>query len=300
MCTAADLLGLPLVLIRLRRCEWLLIAFFLYVAIVSLFFSLPPSRKIAAFAIAAGVFSLILTLAVLQRGKHIRLFSMTRDWVPIALVLVAYREMDWFAAAHASHALERQWIVWDRALLHTHGMQTIIEFAGWLGPAILEFCYLLVYGVGPFVVGILYGLHRRELIDRILLVYLVGTLLAYAMFPYFPSDPPRSVFEGMDLPRVITPLRRFNLAIVGGYGIHSSVFPSAHVSSAFSAAWGLLLLLRKRKLVGWAMLIYAIIVAVATVYGRYHYAIDAVAGFAVSGVALLLAVVLARKPAASP
>ncbi len=71
-----------------------------------------------------------------------------------------------------------------------------------------------------------------------------------------------------------------NLWLVGDYGIHSSVFPSAHVSSAFSAAWALFGLLPERKRFGWGMLVYAVSVAVATVYGRYHYAADAVAGFA--------------------
>ncbi len=44
------------------------------------------------------------------------------------------------------------------------------------------------------------------------------------------------------------------------------------------------------------MLIYAISVAIATVYGRYHYAVDAVAGFGVSLVALAAAM-LARRGA---
>ncbi len=279
---------------RLRSSEWALIAFFSYVAVVSLFLPVNLPRRGAMFAVMACVFVMCAGLAALERRWRSRVFSMVRDWLPIVLVLVAYREMNWFAHAHGTHALERQWIVWDRSLLHTRGMQALIESAGWLGPGFLELCYLLVYGVGPFVVGILYGYHRRELIDRILLVYLAGTLLAYALFPYFPSDPPRSVFEGMDLPGVMTPLRRLNLAIVGGYGIHSSVFPSAHVSSAFSAAWGLLVLFKEKRWTGWSMMVYAALVAVATVYGRYHYAVDAVAGFAISMIAMLLAVVLLK------
>jgi membrane-associated phospholipid phosphatase len=278
----------------------LLIAFFFYVAIVSLFFPLTPALRFFAFAVAASVAVACAGLAALERYGHPQVFSMVRDWLPIALVLVAYREMNWFAAAHATHTLEHQWIVWDRSLLHTHGMQSLVESAGWLGPALLEFSYLLVYGVGPFVVGILYGYHRRELVDRVMLIYLFGTLLAYALFPYFPSDPPRTVFPGMDLPGVMTPLRRLNLAIVGGYGIHSSVFPSAHVSSAFSAAWGLLLLFREKRWAGWAMLIYAVSVALATVYGRYHYALDAIAGLVVSLAAFALAIVITRRRTTSP
>jgi membrane-associated phospholipid phosphatase len=77
-------------------------------------------------------------------------------------------------------------------------------------------------------------------------------------------------------------LRRVNLAIVGTYGIHSSVFPSAHVSSVFAAAWGLLAILRHRRTAGWAMVAYGVVVSIATIYGRYHYAIDVLAGAAVS------------------
>ncbi len=287
------MLSLP-IRMRLRSSEWALIAFFSYVAIVSLFLPLTLARRWSMFAVAACVIVGCAGLAALERRGPPRVFSMVRDWLPIVLVLVAYREMNWFASTHATHALERQWIVWDRSLLHTRGVQALIESAGWVGPGFLELCYLLVYGVGPFAVGMLYGYRRRDLVDRVLLVYLAGTLLAYALFPYFPSDPPRTVFEGLDLPGVMTPLRRLNLAIVGGYGIHSSVFPSAHVSSAFSAAWGLLLLFKEKRWTGWAMFVYAALVAVATVYGRYHYAADAVAGFAISMPALLLAVVLSR------
>jgi membrane-associated phospholipid phosphatase len=42
------------------------------------------------------------------------------------------------------------------------------------------------------------------------------------------------------------------------------------------------------------MLVYAACVSVATVYGRYHYAADAAAGVAISGAALLVALVLAK------
>jgi membrane-associated phospholipid phosphatase len=147
-------------------------------------------------------------------------------------------------------------------------------------------------------VAVLYALERRELVNRLLLVYLAGTLFAYALFPYFPSDPPRTAFAGTDMPNVVTPVRELNLWIVSGYGIHSSVFPSAHVSSAFSAAWALLWLLPDKRRFGCGLLVYAVSVAVATVYGRYHYAVDAIAGLVLSAIAAvtILLFVLRRRP----
>jgi membrane-associated phospholipid phosphatase len=83
-----------------------------------------------------------------------------------------------------------------------------------------------------------------------------------------------------------------NLFLLSQATIHVGVFPSAHVSSAFSAAWGLFLVKPRRRIFGWSMLIYAISVSIATVYGRYHYVSDVLAGLGVSllagGVCLFL------------
>ena len=279
----------------LRSSEWLLILYFAYVALVSPAFPLQPRVTLLPFALALLVSALFVVLAYAEAHGHQEFFSITRDWVPVALTLVAYREMDWFSPAARDYHLELTWVEWDRLLLYRAGLQQAIEGLGALLPAYLELCYLLVYAVGPFAVAALYFQHKRERVNRVLFLYLLGTLLSYALFPYFPSDPPRVVFSGSDMPHVVTALRQLNLWIVGGYGIHSSVFPSAHVSSAFSAAWALLAYLPERKRFGWLMLVYAISVALATVYGRYHYAADVVAGFGVS-LAPGLTILLARRP----
>ncbi len=272
----------------LRSSEWLLIGYFGYVALIAPLFLLDPQVKWLALAVLVLVAGLLAALAVAERYGSQELFSVARDWIPLALTLVAYREMDWFSPLARDYNLELRWLEWDRSLLYGAGLQRALEWLGALVPAYLEICYVLVYAVGPISVAVLYAQQRRELVNRLLLVYLAGTLLAYALLPYFPSDPPRVLFGESDLPNVITPVRQLNLWIVRGYGIHSSVLPSAHVSSAFSAAWALLWLLPERRKFGWAMLAYAVSVAVATVYGRYHYAVDSVAGLGVSVIAALM------------
>jgi hypothetical protein len=49
-----------------------------------------------------------------------------------------------------------------------------------------------------------------------------------------------------------------------------------------TAAWGLLDTIPNRRWIGKTMAIYGICVAIASVYGRYHYAADAAGGIAVS------------------
>jgi membrane-associated phospholipid phosphatase len=267
---------------KLRSAEWLLIIYFGYVAAISPRFPLGPSITWRPFLLDVLVAALFLALAHGESGLHAKIFSILRDWVAVALILVAYREMDWFSASARNFQLELRWVEWDRVILYRDGLQRAIEALGAIGPIYLELCYLLVYAVAPFVVAILYLEHRRERVNEVLFPYLLGTLLAYALFPYFPSDPPRVAFGGADLPNVSSVVRKLNLWLVGDFGIHSSVFPSAHVSSAFSAAWALFAYLPERRRIGWGMLGYAVSVALATIYGRYHYAADVVAGLVVS------------------
>jgi membrane-associated phospholipid phosphatase len=261
----------------LRSSEWLLLAYFAYVALVSGFF-ISPWRPLL---VAGGATVLVFRLA--------RSESSYRDLAPLLLTLMAFREMDWFTPAIRDHRLEQAWIVWDRILLDHHGLRAMIESAGLLLPVFFELCYLLVYTVGFVAVWVLLAHGRRKRLNKFWLIYLAGTLGAYALFPYFPSEPPRIVFAGADLPSIVTFLRRFNLWILGNFSIHSSVFPSAHVSSVFSAAWGLLATLPERRWIGWAMAAYGLCVSIATVYGRYHYAVDVAAGAVLSFTGPILA-----------
>jgi len=261
-----------------RSFEWVLLAFFWYTAAIAP----QPGRAVLLAVVVTAL------LAIASR------FSYVRDWLPLALVLTAYREMDWFTPLQRDYHLELQWIEWDRVLFYRWGFQSAVEALGPLLPALLEFSYLLVYAIGPFVVASLYVVNKRDRMSPVLTVFLLGTLLSYALFPYFPSVPPRSLFGARDLPHYVSPFRQLNLFLVNDYGIHSSVFPSAHVSSAFSGAWALMLFVPERKWLGRGLLIYAVTVAVAVVYGRYHYAVDSLAGFGVSLLALAVGLVLFR------
>jgi hypothetical protein len=71
-----------------------------------------------------------------------------RDWLPLGVILLAYREMGWFVLPHGGHALESRWVVWDRLVLHGGG-QTVIEFLGPVLPSVLEIAYALVYALPP-------------------------------------------------------------------------------------------------------------------------------------------------------
>ncbi len=266
----------------LRRTEWVIVVYLAYVAALARLLPVSGEVRAATLWLNLAIIAAYLLLAWADSLRQRPFLGAVRDWYPLVLLLLAYREMGWLAPREHAYQLERVWIVWDRFLLHDLGLKRAIELAGPLLPALLEIAYTLVYAMPFLGLAALYASRRRQAADRFLFPFSLAVLGAYALFPYFPSEPPRTVFPGEDVPAYVTVFRRFNWSMLGNYGIHTSVFPSAHVSGAFSAAFALRRLLPDRPWVWRWMLLLAVLIATATVYGRYHYLADAAAGLALA------------------
>ncbi len=266
-------------MLRLRRSEWILIVYFCYVALLAQLVPVPKPIRFVAPAVNAAVIGGFVLLACVESLRGRELFRILRDWYPAPLMLLAYREMGWLAPPQHTYRFEHSWVLWDKKLLNDWGLRAIIESLGPVLPAVLELAYLLVYATPLFSLAMLYVYRRRERVDRFLTLFLLAILSCYALFPYFPSEPPRRVFPGQDYPSVETFFRRLNWQLLEGQGIRTSVFPSAHVAGGFAAAFGMMRLL-ERRWVGRFLLALAVLIATAVVYGRYHYAVDALAGLA--------------------
>ena len=276
---------------RVRESEWVILAFLAYAALASLAIPIATALRTRTLLLNLGI---LAAYSVLIRADTLRPRVMTavfRDWLPLALILLAYREVGWLALPHTSHALEMRWVAWDRVVLRG-GLKTAIEALGPLLPSILEIAYALVYTLAPFSVAILYASGERERVERFLLVFATAVLLCYVLIPFWPSEPPRTAFPGVDVPAYLTIFRRFNLWMLAGAGIHTGVFPSAHVAGAFGAAFGMRRAGATRRWVHPFLFTMAGLIALAVVYGRYHYVADAVAGFFMAMTALALSYLL--------
>jgi membrane-associated phospholipid phosphatase len=281
-----------------RRSEWVILGFLVYAIVLATLLPVAPSVRHLVILLNGAILAGYTLLIVLDRTKPARVFSAVRDAVSLALIVLAYREMGWFAQPHLAHTLEASWVTWDRVVLRG-GARAVIESIGPVIPSILEIAYALVYALAPFAVAMLYVYHRREMVDQFLFIFAATVLFCYAQFPFWPSEPPRVVFLGEDLPSYETVFRRFNLWMLGNYGIHTSVFPSAHVAGAFAAAFGAMRALPERRWVSRLLLVIASLIAIATVYGRYHYLADSMAGLLIALVAFR-ALPKAMRPAKRP
>ncbi len=277
---------------RPRLAELILAGYFAYTAALSFLFPLDPTSRLQVLGASLAA---LAALHCLGRLPLRFVPEILRHTLPLAGVLLAYKQIGWFAQPQPDHALERSWMYWDHLLLADWGLTRAIDSLGPVLPNLLELLYLLTYAVAPAGLIILAVSHRLDRADRLLACFAASAVSAYALYPFFPSEPPRTIFPGELSGSIDTVFRQINWWILGKGGIHTSVFPSGHVASALGVGIGLLMALPERKRYGFALTSIAIGIAVATVYGRYHYAVDAVAGFIVAGFASLACFWLFRR-----
>jgi hypothetical protein len=253
----------------LRACEKIAIAYFAYLPCLGLVrrLSLGPLLLLASIPLA------LWAIWQAQSRSTWQSVAVARDWWPLALILVGYWAMGWFAAP-PNVALETELVRWDRLLLYDAHLQAWMESAGPVFPAILETIYLLLYTIPPVCLGILYACGERSQAPRFLLFLFAGTFTAYALLPYVPIISPRIGFPGVDLPHYKGVAWGITAWLLDHFDISTSVLPSGHVAVALSSALGMGAALPRRPIFGRCALGLAGLVYLATIYCRYHYAVD--------------------------
>lgn len=280
---------------RPRACEWVLIVYFTLTSIHAAL-ALPGKSAwawLAGLAALAAALSFAASYAEMRTGR--RAWSIARDWFPLPFLLAGYWSVDWFADPTAAHGFQEAWIGIDRVLLRQAGLKTVIESLGALLPGLLELCYSLLYTLPPAAMAALYLGGRRLRAPRFLFVLLLAAFTTDLLMPFFPSADPRLRFPGEDLPSYLTPFRMANLWLLDHLDIRTSVLPSGHVTVGLATAFGLWIAWPEKKAVGAAFLSMACAVTLAAVYGRYHYAADALAGAAVASLATAAGELLRRN-----
>lgn len=260
-----------------RPCERILIAYFIYTAVLAYLSDAPPLRRLLA-----AVLPLFLCWLGTMASRNYRPWSrVARDWAPLGLILVGYWQLEWFTGS-APSPWQGAWLEWDRTLLDNVGLKHAIESFGGLFPSLLETIYLLLYTIPPLAMGAIYLCGKRHHADRFLATLLLGSLGAYALLPHFRLISPRLAFPETELPHFAGAAHSINVWLLDHLDISTSVFPSGHVAVAFSAAFGILRVLPERRKIWAAAFGVAALVWTATIYCRYHYAADGLASLLIS------------------
>jgi membrane-associated phospholipid phosphatase len=255
--------------VTLRVSEWVVLAYFTYLALVAWRSPANSALRVRVLEEALATVALALWLSRYDAGLGLILrnwlpgvYLLAMYWVPSRLVIGTHQRFQEMLVR-----FDRRWM----SIAHRTRMpRAVLE--------VLEFSYLLCYPLIPVGLAILYLGSATAFVDRYWTAVLLAGALSYGFLPWLPTRPPRETF-GMPAASAFGAL---NMRIVHRSAVGWNTFPSGHVATSFAAAFAVWSVLPEA---GAVLVVIALGIAIASSVGRYHYAADIVTGVLVAIVA---------------
>src|SRR6516164_9415752 len=208
-----------------------------------------------------------------------RVLRFARDWYPLPLYIFFFEELQALVHAIFPGWFDAWLIQFDFNLVGVHPSVWLARFSNPALNDFMQFAYMTYFLYLLILPAILYAEKDRIAFWNVMVSTAVGNYAIYFIAVLFPIESPYHALAAMNT----TPLSGgyFTAAIdfIERFGrVHGGAFPSAHVAGstvAILASW------RYRRWLFRVCLPFFVSMCVATVYGRYHYIADVLAGVAV-------------------
>lgn len=243
--------------------------------------TLAHAREVPAapWLLAADVLVLLL-LALLDRATPTsRIAAVAALWYPFLLIPAYYAQLGviGLAVAHVRDAAVQGW---EASLLG--GPLSVTWRQRMPSPllsSVLHLCYFAHYFVFMGVPLWLYVRAGREACERALFAITLAFYVCFLTSAFFPVAGPWYAYPRPTGPAATVGPARLVHAVLQAGSSYGTAFPSSHVAASWVAV---LMAFRDARRLATALLPVIVGLALGTVYGQFHYAVDALAGAAVA------------------
>jgi membrane-associated phospholipid phosphatase len=201
---------------------------------------------------------------------------------PLPLCFLLYLELDHYGPLTGGIVYDEPVLALEERLFGSSPAVWLSQRLPWRPLSeLLHLGYLSFYLMAP---ALLLALRHEE---EVALVQRAGAAVwvaSFVCFIFFPVEGPRPRLEPLD-PALQGPCYALCHWLSGTGAARAAAFPSVHAGLA-TLVW--LLAWRWRRRLAWALLPFTLALLLGTVYGRFHYAVDSLAG-------MLLALACARS-----
>ena len=270
--------------------DYLTQAYLAATAVVALA-SLSPTGLLIA-ALHVGAIGFIAWAAVFPLPKH-GLAVFFRLFYPVALTPILYLELAPLNQLHVTGYFDATVMRWEELLFGTQLAMAFSERIGHLWfSEMLHIGYFSYYFIVPGAAATAYLLKGPRALERASFTIALAFFICYLCFSVFPVAGPRYDFPTIAGDGPAGPTFALVHTLLESGSSKGTAFPSSHVAATLSAwfATG-----RESKRVFWIMAPFAVSLTLATVYGRFHYGIDALVGVVVAILAYLATPWLMRR-----
>jgi len=249
-----------------------------------------PFRKIAVHAAIAIA---IAWLSVASKKGGARSTQFARHWYPLPLYIFFFEELGTFVHAIFPGWFDDYLIRFDYSIAHVHPSVWLARFAT---PALndyMQFAYMTYFLYLVILPTVLYANGEMHSFWRVMTSTAIAHYTVYVTAILFPIESPHFALASLAQPALNGGYCTAVINFIERFGrVHGAAFPSAHVAGsmvAIVASW------HYRRWLFWACLPFFASMCVATVYGRYHYVADVLAGLVLGWLAFQAGTAFSEK-----
>lgn len=243
--------------------------------------NLPHAAKFAALhlAIAAAIAQLAWSAARSQNPAL--LFA--RHWYPLPLYIFFFEELQYLVHAIFPNWFDRYLIQFDYNLAGVHPSVWLARFANPTLNDAMQFAYMTYFLYLVILPAILYAQKNRAAFWTVMTSTAIAHYSVYVIAVLFPIESPYFALASLNPAPLQGGAFTAAIELIEHFGrVHGAAFPSAHVAGSMVA---ILAAYRYKPWLFWLCLPFFTAMCVATVYGRYHYVADVLAGLAIGAIA---------------
>ena len=223
----------------------------------------------------------IISLTLVNEGMPFPL-QFLRDWYPLSTIAIFYFEMGKLTQMVFQRYFDETIIRWEKQVFKGMPSLELSErFPSIILSEILHLCYFSYYVIAVFLAAWLYLGGRIGPFQETVFAETLTFNLSLLCYPFLPATGPRYLFEKIQGKLSNGFFFRLTHSIVSRGSSKGTAFPSSHVSLSMIV---LLYALRYDSTAFLILLPMCIGLLLGTVYGRFHYAIDALVGAALAGI----------------
>jgi len=257
--------------------EWVSLAYLAWVTSVIVIFHGNIAHPAILFSAHCSVAAAIVALAIaFAHNPGVKVLRFARHWYPLPLYIFLFEELNGLVQAIFPFWLNRYFIAFDHALTGVNPSVWLAQFASPALNDFMQFSYMTYFLYLVILPALLYAAKDRRAFWAVMVSTAVAHYTVYFISVLLPVESPHFSLASLETVRLSGGFCTHLIHWLESYAlVRGAAFPSAHVAGstvAILASW------RYRRWLFWICLPFFVCMCVSTVYGRYHYVADVLAG----------------------
>ncbi|HYL47701.1 MAG TPA: phosphatase PAP2 family protein [Candidatus Limnocylindrales bacterium] len=259
--------------------EWLSLAYMAWMNVALLIFHRNIAQPGLYIVLHCWAALAIVCLAWAAAHSKSKIVQFVRHWYPLALYLFFFEELGRLVHLIFPGWFDRWLIDFDYRFAGVHPAVWLAQFSHPALNDFMQFAYMTYFLYLVILPAILYAAKDRLAFWTVMTSTAAANYLIYVVAVLFPIESPHFSLPVLESKPLAGGAFTAMINFIERFGrVHGGAFPSAHVAGSMVALLGAW---RYRQWLFWVCLPFFICMCVATVYGRYHYVADVIAGIVV-------------------